>query len=58
MVIGVPRELQPGEQRAALIPASIQKLVRAGAQVEADDRAEFAHLRAGERGLQHGQRQP
>ena len=33
MVIGVPRELQPGEQRAALIPASIQKLVRAGAQV-------------------------
>ncbi len=33
MVIGVPRELQPGEQRAAMIPASIQKLVRAGAQV-------------------------
>ncbi|MBK6279399.1 MAG: Re/Si-specific NAD(P)(+) transhydrogenase subunit alpha [Gammaproteobacteria bacterium] len=33
MVIGIPRELQPGEQRAAMIPASIQKLVRAGAQV-------------------------
>lgn len=33
MLIGVPRELQPGERRAAMIPASIQKLVRAGAQV-------------------------
>jgi len=33
MVIGVPRELQPGEQRAAMIPANIQKLVRAGAEV-------------------------
>ena len=33
MVIGVPRELQPGEHRAAMIPASVQKLVRAGADV-------------------------
>ena len=33
MLIGVPRELQPGEHRAAMIPASIQKLVRAGADV-------------------------
>jgi len=33
MLIGVPRELQPGERRAAVIPVSIQKLVRAGAQV-------------------------
>ena len=33
MVIGVPRELQPGEHRAAMIPANIQKLVRAGAEV-------------------------
>lgn len=33
MLIGVPRELQPGERRAAMIPVSIQKLVRAGAQV-------------------------
>ena len=33
MLIGVPRELQPGEHRAAMIPASVQKLVRAGAEV-------------------------
>lgn len=33
MLIGVPRELLPGENRAALIPASVQKLVRAGAEV-------------------------
>ena len=33
MLIGVPRELQPRERRAAMIPVSIQKLVRAGAQV-------------------------
>ncbi|MCG3169444.1 MAG: NAD(P) transhydrogenase subunit alpha part 1 [Pseudomonadales bacterium] len=33
MLTGVPRELMPGENRAALIPASVQKLVRAGAEV-------------------------
>jgi len=33
MLIGVPRELQAGEQRAAMIPAHVQKLVRAGAEV-------------------------
>lgn len=33
MLIGAPRELQPGERRAAMIPASVQRLVRAGAEV-------------------------
>lgn len=33
MLIGAPRELQPRERRAAMIPASVQKLVRAGAEV-------------------------
>lgn len=34
MLIGVPREQLDGENRAALIPASVQKLVRAGAEVQ------------------------
>lgn len=33
MLIGVPRELQAGEHRTAMIPANVQKLVRAGAEV-------------------------
>ena len=33
MLIGVPRELHPGEHRAAMIPANVQKLVRAGGEV-------------------------
>lgn len=33
MLIGAPRELQSGELRAAMIPATVQKLVRAGAEV-------------------------
>ncbi len=33
MLIGVPREQLDGENRTALIPASVQKLVRAGAEV-------------------------
>lgn len=33
MLICAPRELQAGERRAALIPAGVQKLVRAGAEV-------------------------
>ncbi len=33
MLIGVPREQQPGEHRAAMIPAMVQKLTRAGADV-------------------------
>lgn len=33
MLIGVPRELHRGEHRAAMIPANVQKLVRAGAEI-------------------------
>ncbi len=33
MVIGIPRELQPGEDRVALVPASIPPLVKSGAEV-------------------------
>ena len=33
MVIGIPRELQPGEDRVALVPASIPALLKSGAQV-------------------------
>ncbi len=33
MLIGVPREQQPGEHRAAMIPAMVQKLTRAGADI-------------------------
>jgi NAD(P) transhydrogenase subunit alpha len=33
MLIGVPREIHPGERRAAVIPATAQKLVRLGAEV-------------------------
>ncbi len=33
MLIGVPREQLDGENRAALIPANVQKLVRSGAEI-------------------------
>jgi len=33
MVIGVPRELQPGEDRVALVPASVGPLTKSGATV-------------------------
>jgi NAD(P) transhydrogenase subunit alpha len=33
MLIGVPRETQPGERRTAVIPATAQKLVRLGAEL-------------------------
>jgi NAD(P) transhydrogenase subunit alpha len=33
MVIGIPRELQPGEDRVALVPASVPPLLKTGAQV-------------------------
>jgi len=33
MLIGVPRELLPGEHRAAMIPANVMKLTRAGAEM-------------------------
>jgi NAD(P) transhydrogenase subunit alpha len=45
MLIGVPREVTPGETRVALVPETIAKLVRAGLQVVvetgAGDRAYF-----------------
>jgi NAD(P) transhydrogenase subunit alpha len=33
MVIGIPRELVPGEDRVALVPGSVPALVKSGAQV-------------------------
>lgn len=33
MVIGIPRELQPGEDRVAIVPASVGPLVKSGAEV-------------------------
>jgi len=33
MIIGVPKEIHPGEQRVALIPASVDRLVKMGAQI-------------------------
>ena len=33
MIIGVPKETHPGEQRVALLPASIERLVKKGASV-------------------------
>jgi len=44
MVIGVPRELLPGEDRVALIPASVPALVKSGAEVVIE---RGAGLRAG-----------
>src|SRR2546425_11230373 len=34
MKIGLPKETQPGETRAPMIPANVAKLVKLGAQVE------------------------
>ena len=33
MIIGIPKEIHPGEQRTAIIPASVEKLVKKGAQI-------------------------
>lgn len=33
MIIGIPKETHPGEQRVALIPASVERLVKKGAQI-------------------------
>ncbi len=33
MIIGIPKETHPGEQRAAFIPSSVDRLVKKGAQV-------------------------
>ncbi|HTV02424.1 MAG TPA: Re/Si-specific NAD(P)(+) transhydrogenase subunit alpha [Luteitalea sp.] len=42
MVIGVPRELLPGEDRVALVPASVGPLVKSGAQVLVESGAGIA----------------
>jgi len=36
MLIGVPRETWPGERRAALVPATVKKLVSAGFEVQVE----------------------
>ena len=36
MVIGVPKETYVGENRAAFIPASVEKLVKKGAQISVE----------------------
>ena len=33
MIIGIPKETHPGEQRVAFIPLSVDRLVKKGAQV-------------------------
>ena len=33
MIIGIPKEIHPGEQRASFIPASVERLVKKGAQI-------------------------
>ena len=44
MVIGVPRELVPGEDRVALVPASLAPLIKSGASVIVE---QGAGIRAG-----------
>ena len=34
MLIVVPKETQPGENRVPLVPDSVKKLVRAGAEIQ------------------------
>ena len=33
MIVGVPREIKPGEERVALTPAGVRALVQAGHRV-------------------------
>src|SRR5271170_3604824 len=33
MIIGIPKETHPGEQRVAFIPSSVDRLVKKGAQI-------------------------
>ena len=33
MIIGIPKETHPAEQRVAFIPSSVDRLVKKGAQV-------------------------
>ncbi len=39
MIVGVPREIFPGERRVALVPAEIPKLAKAGLEVVVEARA-------------------
>ena len=46
MLIGVPKEIYPGENRVALIPSGIESLIKAGFEVviqeNAGDKAHFS----------------
>ncbi len=39
MIIGVPREVTPGERRVALVPVSVRRLVEAGLEVQIESGA-------------------
>ena len=36
MIIGIPKEIHPGEKRAAIIPVSVERLVKNGAQISVE----------------------
>ena len=36
MIIGIPKEIHPGENRAAIIPVSVEKLVKKGAEISVE----------------------
>ncbi|MBF0490131.1 MAG: Re/Si-specific NAD(P)(+) transhydrogenase subunit alpha [Candidatus Omnitrophica bacterium] len=42
MIIGIPKEIYPGEQRVALIPSSVDRLVKKGAQVSIESGLGFS----------------
>src|SRR3954470_14294902 len=42
MIIGVPKETYPGERRVALVPASVQALVKSGLRVQIEAKAGLA----------------
>lgn len=49
MIVGVPKEIVPGEQRVAAVPASVDKMVKAGMEVWVESGAgEKAHIPDGE----------
>ena len=62
MLLGVPKEIYPGEARVALIPAGIQTLLNAGFEVVvqegAGDEAHFSDDEYRSAGCQHCPRPP
>lgn len=42
MIVGVPKEIFPGERRVALVPASVPRLTKAGCEVLVESRAGFS----------------